>query len=153
MDIKTIIADLKMKEKTLAGETARLEDIVKNLRAQLSASETTLGQHKDDLAAIKMSIESLEMVGSGRIETPRSQEPVFVTAKEEQPHKPPVINTRRAKKIGKFNVKGEKIGEWASINKCAHDIGWTNTGVSKYIETVSPEKQIKLRGYYMKYVA
>lgn len=149
MDIKTIIVDLKMKEKALAGETARLEDVVKNLRAQLSASETTLGQHKDDLAAIKMSIESLEMVGSGRIEP----EPVFVATKEEKPHKPPVINTRRAKKIGKFNVKGEKIGEWASINKCAHDIGWTNTGVSKYIQTVSPEKQIKLRGYYMKYVA
>ncbi len=160
MDISGIIVDLKSKETILSGETKRLEAVVADLRERLTSSESVLAQNRDDLAAIRMSIESLEMVGGKREpeavrKAPAPAIPIVKTVMEKMPSapKPKPENTRRAKKVGKFNPKGEKLGEWGSINKCAKEIGWTNTGVSKFIQTVSPEKQIKLRGYYLKYIA
>ena len=155
MDISRIIVDLKSQETILSGETKRLEAAVADLRERLTTSESILAQNRDDLAAIRMSIESLEMVGGKREPAPAPAIPVIKTVMEKMPSvpKPKPENTRRAKKVGKFNPKGEKLGEWGSINKCAKEIGWTNTGVSKFIQTVSLEKQIKLRGYYLKYIA
>ena len=62
-------------------------------------------------------------------------------------------NSRKPRKIGKFDPNGKKIGEWASINKASKDFGWSNAAMTKYIASTSKEKQIQLRGYYLGYLA
>jgi uroporphyrinogen decarboxylase len=59
---------------------------------------------------------------------------------------------RKAKKVGKFDPMGVKIGEYSSVNQCAKDFGWNNGSMKKYIETNSKDKQIRLRGYYLEYL-
>ena len=158
MEIKTMIIDLKQKIKSVELETIRLETVAKNLRSQLEATEKVIRCNRDDLTAMRMSVESLEMVG--RKEEDRQSQPVrqdptpvlpasYETREKSRPA--PKVNPRKAKKVVQTGPSGKVITVYSSINQCAKALGWTNVGTRKYIESNSPEKQMKLKGFVLKF--
>lgn len=156
MEISAMIVELKNKIATTETEAARLEQVANELRTKLAAIEPTLKQHRDDLTAMRMSVESLELVGGHaekKVAPPIPQVAISVTATKEPPRPAPKENPRKAKKVAQIAPSGKEIRVFASVNQCASQLGWTYNGVKKYIETVSPEKQMRMKGFVLKYKA
>ena len=156
MEIRSMVLDLNTKAKRLEEDIGKLTQLAENLRTQLTATEETLRTQTDDLTGIRMAIESLEMVGHPRERPklnlePDHSTPVLATKEESKPK--PKENPRKAKKIVKLSPSGAELCVYSSINMCAKALGWTNTGTKKYIESNSPEKQLKMKGFVLKFTA
>lgn len=150
MEISAMIAQLK-DEAVSIGQTLRVKETEANtLRDRIHQLDAEIQSMTDRYDALRMAIDSLELV------TPQTGEThVAIPAPSAPTEKKAVARThsRLPKKIGKFNPKGQKIGEFASINKAAKEFGWTNASMAKYIEKTGKEKQIRLRGYYLEFIA
>lgn len=143
MEIAAMINELKLNAAQTEKEVSTLEILVTDLRDRLSAAENDLRKHQDDLTALRMAIESLEIVGAAR--TTPATPPAQKAAAAKFHH------SRAPKKIIKLNASGKEIGVFGSISKCATALGWSFPATKKYIEQTKPEKQIYLRGYILKY--
>lgn len=148
MEISVVIDEFKSEAKSLCEKICVYDKEKSKIRERLAQIESELQPMVDRYEALKMNIESLELLAS--MDTPsRSNEPVA----EKKPKVAKFHHSRMPKKIGKFDPRGKKIGEFPSINKAASAFGWSNTSMRKYIDTTSKEKQIRLRGFYLSFVA
>jgi hypothetical protein len=150
MDISLMVSQLKNEIAPLEKSIADKKQEIKTLRLRIGALEMEMQKETDTYEAMKMALDALEMIPGDRIQTEVKPEPVLVA---KPLHVEIYTNTRKAKKVGKFDPQGVKIGEYSSVNQCAKDFGWGNGSMKKYIETNSKDKQIRLRGYYLEYLA
>lgn len=160
MEINLMIIDLKRKVEATKLDTIRAEQVAVKLRDQLEATEAVIKENKDSMEAMKMAIDALELLSAPALrpsgepekdaepESKPVQEPKQAVAPEKSIH-----HSRKPKAIIKCNAKGERIGYYPSVNACAKALGWTSTGVSKLIQSVSVERQIKLKGFSLRYAA
>lgn len=160
MEISAMVTELKNKAVNLANILQTKETEANSLRDRLHAIEEEIKPLADEFDAVKMAIDALSLVPSASV-------PVFVAEKQMLEAKIDVPFeecknenvaarknwSRQCKKIGKYNPKGKKIGEFPSINNAAKMFGWSNIAMKKYVEGTTHEKQIKLRGYYLDYIS
>lgn len=145
MEISMMMAQLKSDAKSLSDEinkeleTKQLE--VNSLRLQLGALEQEIKQLTDYREALHMTADSLGLVSN--------EQP----APEQKPEPKNIHHSRKPKKIGKYDPNGKKICEYHSINDAAKSLGWGYAPLVKYIKKVSKDSQIKLRGFYLEYIA
>ena len=149
MDISLMISQLKNEISPLEKSIEDKKQEIKSLRLRIGALEMQMQKDTDAYEAMKMALDALEMITVDRMPQEVKPEPVLVA----KPLRVEVhTNIRKAKKVGKFDPHGVKIGEYSSVNQCAKDFGWNNGSMKKYIETNSKDKQIRLRGYYLEYL-
>ena len=150
MDINVILGEFKAEAKSLQEKLLAYEKEETKIRERLAVIQNERRPISDRYDALKMNIESLELLAS--LESPRP-EPVPTPATEEKPVAVKLGHSRMPKKIGKYDPKGKKLAEFPSINKAASAFGWSNSSMRKYIDCTSKEKQIRLRGFYLEFVA
>lgn len=143
MEIAAMINELKTAAAETEKETSALENLVVDLRTKLNAAEEELRAHTDSLAAMKMAIESLEIIGR-----PINAPSVPVVQQECAPKR---RHHTSPKEIVKLNASGKQICVYRSISQCAKALGWSFPGTKKYIENIHPEKQVRLKGFILKY--
>lgn len=143
MEIAAMISELKLNAAQTEKEIPPLEKLVADLSSQLRTAEATLRKHKDSLDALKLAIESLEIV------LPREDFSDTPPVKQNSAKKAKL--NRTPKQIVKLNASGKQIGSYRSISQCAKSLGWSFPGTKKYIENIHPEKQIRLKGFVLKY--
>ena len=143
MEIAAMISELKLNAAQTEKEIPPLEKLVADLSSQLRTAEATLRIHKDSLDALKLAIESLEVV--------LPQEDFSDTPPVKQNSAKKAKLNRTPKQIIKLNASGKQIGSYRSISQCAKALGWSFPGTKKYIENINPEKQIRLKGFVLKY--
>lgn len=154
MEISLMVAQLKSDAKSLSDTIAKeLEEKkveANTLRLQLGVVEEEIRKLSDYHEAVRMTSDSLALVGDDAVQKLPEKKDVPV-ARADDPHN--IHHSRKPKKIGKFDPKGVKIGEYPSINQAAKDLGWGHVSMAKYLATVDREKQIRLRGFYLEYIA
>ena len=152
MEISLMVSQLKSEEEEISKTLSDKTHAANSLRLQLGAIEMEIKKLKDRYDAIHMAVDSLELVND---DVPVKKEmKIAEQTKVFTPTKVSVnAHSRKAKRIGKFTPNGTQIGEYASINKAAKAFGWNNASMSKYIENTSKEKQIRIRGFYLKFLA
>ena len=143
MEISAMLAQFRSDANGLAGEVAKQLDEkqleAKRLRLQLGAIEEEIRKLTEYSGAIRKITESCGLLGDDAPETPVSKHPVG--------------HSRRPRRIGKYDPDGKKIGEYPSINQAAKALGWGHVAMAKYLNTVEKDKQIRLRGFYLEYIA
>lgn len=154
MEISLMVADLKTQIIAAARELKEKESLANSYREKIKKLEAEIDPLKDRFDAMKMAVESLELISPKATvqETIASPEPQYVVQLTAD-HPIVKSNNRKPMRIEKFDPKGKKISEYRSINELAKDMGWSNTSLKKYIESTSKEKQIRLRGYYLAFAA
>jgi len=145
MEITAIITDLNQKISDNSKNIPALEQKVAELRTALAKSEAELQKRTDELTAFRMALESLEMLGQPPVEIPKVQT-VMTPAPVQH-----VKLSRGPKRIVKISAVGKQIGEYRSINQCAKDLGWTAPGVRKFIENIGSDKQLRMKGFILRY--
>ena len=153
MEISFMVAQLKSDAKSLSDTIAKELEAKKieanTLRLQLGVVEEEIRKLSDYHEAIHMTSDSLALVGEDTVRNlPAKDVPV---ARNDDPHN--IHHSRKPKKIGKFDANGVKIGEYPSINQAAKALGWGHVSMAKYLNTVDKDKQIRLRGYYLEFIA
>lgn len=148
MDISLMVSQLKNEIAPLEKSIADKKQEIKTLRLRIGALEMEMQKETDTYDAMKMALDALELIPGNNVPEVKPEpvwqaKPLSVEVK---------TNIRKAKKVGKFDPTGVKIGEYSSVNQCAKDFGWNNGSMKKYIETNSKDKQIRLRGYYLEYL-
>ena len=158
MEISVMITELKNESVSIARTLRVRQDEANTLRDRLHTLDAEIQSMTDRYDALKMAIDSLELVHPvpafvAKTETP-DPAPATVTV--------PVVSEKKVGnghhsrvgiRIGKYDPKGKKIGEYCSINRAAKLYGWSNAAMKKYIKETTKEKQIKLRGYYLEFIA
>ena len=120
--------------------------MIANLKAEATSLDERIRALTDRKEAVKMAIESLELLQS-------TDDPIAVVEEEKATEKP-VRKTRnpgKPKRVVQKDEKGTVLREYRSVNQAAKSFGWTYAAMTKYLNTTSREKQIKLRGYYLAY--
>lgn len=156
MDISLMVSQLKNEIAPLEKSIADKKQEIKTLRLRIGALEMEMQKETDTYDAMKMALDALELIPGNHVPVIK-QDPVPEAKSEPVWQAKPLsvevkTNIRKAKKVGKFDPQGVKIGEYSSVNQCAKDFGWNNGSMKKYIETNSKDKQIRLRGYYLEYL-
>lgn len=142
MEITAIITELKQKISDHNVAIPALDAKIRELQKSLDAATAELRQRTDELTAFRMALESLEI-----LEQPPKEIPKIQTVMTPQ-H---VKLSRGPKRIVKISAVGKQIGEYRSISQCAKDLGWTNPGVRKFIENISSDKQLRMKGFILRY--
>lgn len=140
MEISTILNDLRRQMTDAENEVSAMTSLASDLRERLATVEAKIATGNDHLTALRMAVESLEM-----LERPR-QSPEPAPVKKIQPRGP-----KAAKQIVRLNPAGEEVGVYRSINQCAKALGWSAPGVRKFIEVISPEKQVRMKGFRLEF--
>ena len=163
MEISLMVSQLKAEENSVAKILKEKNEEANAIRFRLGVLDAEIRKLNDKHDAIKMAIESLELVkdDSNPVITEKPENrpvPEFIRLKQEAEKAKTEVKTgkshnRRPKRVGKYDPNGKKIGEWSSINMAAKDFGWCNGSMKKYIENTGKDKQIRLRGYYLEYIA
>lgn len=163
MELSLMVAQLKEEEASIAKTLKERNEEVNAVRFRLGVLEAEINKLNDKHAAIKMAVESLELVkdDSNPVITEEPAErpvPDFIRLKQEAEKAKDTVpaeksHSRKPRKIGKYAPNGKKIGEYPSITQAAKAFGWGNVPMAKYVENESKEKQIKLRGFYLKFIA
>ena len=163
MELSLMVAQLKAEESSIAKTLKERNEEANAVRFRLGVLEAEINKLNDKHAAIKMAVESLELVkdDSNPVITEEPAErpvPEFIRLKQEAEKAKDTVpaeksHSRKPRKIGKYDPNGKKIGEYPSITQAAKAFGWGNVPMAKYVENESKEKQIKLRGFYLKFIA
>lgn len=133
--------------------------MINELKAEQVSLEKMIRTLNDRHEAIKMSIESLELLASTRhvvvdivpgdiATTSVASAPcddVPVASREKRPGHP--------KRLVQKDPRGVVIREYRSVNAAAKAFGWTYNAMVKYLETTSKDRQIAIRGSYLTYAA
>ena len=146
MEISLMVSQLKAESDSILSVLNEKKERADTFRAQLEVLDLEIRGLQDRYDAVHMAYEALETVTDVPAE---KSAPVA----EPEPVPEPVKYSRRPKKIGQFDAKGKKIAEFVSINQAAKAFGWNNTSMSKYIQNVGKDKQIRLRGFYLEFIA
>lgn len=145
MEISLMVSQLRNEAKLIEDELAEKDRKLNALQLAAGALELEIRQAEKKRDAILEAMNRLKGV---------CPEPVPVGGVHAVCKKPsePKVHDTTPKKIGKFDAKGVKIGEFRSINQAAHTLGWTTTATKKYLASADREKQIRLRGYYLEFI-
>ena len=152
MELSVMVAQLKEESESITKVLTDKTRMANSLRKQLAQIETEIKSLTDRHDAIRMAVDSLELISDGKSGEKEAVVPEQTKVQINEPVKAR-MHSRKPKKIGKFTPNGTKIGEFSSINKAAKAFGWNNTSMSKYIENTSKEKQIRIRGFYLQFLA
>jgi hypothetical protein len=154
MEISAMINELKNESVSVVRSLRAKENEANAIRDRLHVLETEIQTMSDRYDALKMSVDSLELLQSTGTPRPVAETPAPVATpiplpviKEQKKTRGP----RAAKRVVKKDAKDKVIGEYSSINKAAKAFGWTHPSMQKYIECTSKEKQIRLRGFSLEY--
>lgn len=154
MEISLMVAQLKSDAKSLADTISKELEAKKieanTLRLQLGVIEEEIRKLSDYHEAVHMTHDSLALVGDDVAPRMPVKKDIPVS-RVDDPHN--IHHSRKAKKIGKFDPNGVKICEYPSINQAAKVLGWGRASTAKYLTTVDKDKQIRLRGFYLEYIA
>lgn len=159
MEISTMVSQLKTEEESISRTLETKNAEANALRFQLGILEAEIRKLKDRYDAMKNASEYLELVKDDGDPVVVDERPIPEFIKRRQMEDKPAVNvvakthSRKAKRIGKFDPNGKKIAEYSSINKAAKEFGWNNVAMSEYIKNTAKEKQIRLRGYYLEFLA
>lgn len=157
MEISTMMQDLKQQMEHLQSDTEMVEQLAAKYREQLESAEKFIKESREQISYMQMTIDSMSvlvnMVGNKSESKPEIHE--SKPESKEKPPKPKVrpVYSRKPKAILRLDAHGNQVGYYRSVNECAKVLGWTNTGVTKTIEHISPEQQIRLKGFVLKYSA
>lgn len=154
MEISVILAEFKAEANELYKKIRAYEEEEEKIRERIAFIKKECRPMSDRYDALKMNIESLELLAS--LDAPSVKKEDTPTPEPDSEEKQKVARvsfSRMPKKIGKYDPKGKKLGEFPSINKAASAFGWSNSSMRKYIDCTSKEKQIRLRGFYLEFVA
>lgn len=150
MEISSMVEEIKKELLTASRMLEHKKDDQAQIHKRLASLEKEILWLTDRVEGLKMAADALELVETSKEGDKQPEKPVAEAAR-------PVVHnihhSRLPKRIGKFDPKGKKIAEYASINKAAKEFGWNNASLAKYIENVSKDKQIRLRGYYLQFIA
>ena len=149
MAISSMITELRNESVSIANLLRPKQEEATKIRERLTVLDAEIHSLSDQFDAIRMAIDALELVCVNASREP-APEPV---AEPELPRTVDRHHSRVPKKIGKYDPKGRKIGEFPSVNQAAQQHGWSNHAMKKYIEETPRDKQIRIRGYYLDYVA
>lgn len=150
MEISVMVSTLKTEINSIEKELPEKKTEANALRLKLGAVESEIQKLTDKHEALRMALDALELVRDVPAQVP-SPAPTQVAVKKVEVKN--IHHSRKARKIGKFDPHGKKIGEFTSITKAAKEFGWNNTSMTKYIENTGKDKQIRLRGYYLQFIA
>ena len=149
MEISAMVTDLKNKGIAISRDLRVKEDEANKLRDRLKILDAEIQELADSFDAMKMAIDALELMRP-------SSPPAFMAENPDpEPPKKEIANihhSRKPRKIGKYDPKGKKIGEFASINKAARTFGWSTSSMTNYIENTPRDNQVKIRGYYLDFI-
>ena len=148
MGISMMVSQLKQEVAPIDQSLTDKKVELNRLKLTIGALEMEIKRLNDKSTALHMAIDALDLVSD---EPPAEKKVSTPPAEKSSTHH--TSYSRKPKRIGKFDPKGQKIGEYASLNQCASAFGWTNCSMKKYIENTGKEKQIRLRGYYLEYLA
>lgn len=157
MEISTMMQDLKQQMEHLQTDTEMVEQLAAKYREQLESAEKFIKESREQISYMQMTIDSMSvlvnMIGNKSESKPEIRE--SKPESKEKPPKPKVrpVYSRKPKAILRLDAHGNQVGYYRSVNECAKVLGWTNTGVTKTIEHISPEQQIRLKGFVLKYSA
>lgn len=152
MEISTMVMDLKRKIETVEKETKSLSELENTLRQRLATVEATIRSNTDDLEAMKMAMESLELIGGKKpvakekpavVSTPK---PAPAPAKQEH-----MAKSTAPKKVRKCDAMGNQLGIWVSINQCAREHKLSPQTIVNMIEKQPRAVLLASRGYYFTY--
>jgi len=154
MEISAMVNELKNELVSVTRDLKTKEETADKYRKLLAQVESEITPLRDQFDALKMALDALELVSPSAQSVRQGVADIVLDAVGcSKPEIRNIHHSRMPKKIGKFNPKGKKIGEYASINKCAKEFGWSNSSMAKYIESTGRDKQIRLRGYYLEFIA
>lgn len=151
MELSLMVTELKNQMISIASDLKFKEEAAEKHRKLLVQLESEIAPLRDKYDALKMAVDALGLVPD--TERPAVVEPCPVVPDPATKTISNLHHSRKPKRIGKFDPKGKKIGEYASITQAAKELGWNNTSMAKYVEGVSKDKQIRLRGYYLEFLA
>lgn len=145
MDISLMVAQMRTEAESMKKELEEKTNKEKSLQFQLCAIGTEIKALTEKYNAICAALGNLCKVC-------KEETPVGGVHAIKVPEKHKSHSTKR-RKIGKFDANGVKIGEYPSITQAAKAFGWGNVPMTKYVENESKEKQIRLRGFYLQFIA
>lgn len=145
MEISLMIANMKTEAESMKKELEEKERAEKSLQLQLGVLSTEIKDLTEKYEAVSKALKSLAVVY-------KESAPVggIHAIKPAQKRKGHSTSPRR---IGKFDPNGVKIGEYPSITQAAKAFGWNNIPMTKYISDTPKDKQIRLRGFYLEFIA
>ena len=157
MEISTMMQDLKQQMEHLQTDTEMVEQLAAKYREQLESAEKFIKESREQISYMQMTIDSMSVLVN-MIGNKSESKPEIRESKPESKKKPPKpkvrpVYSRKPKAILRLDAHGNQVGYYRSVNECAKVLGWTNTGVTKTIEHISPEQQIRLKGFVLKYSA
>ena len=153
MNVSSFISQIKPELDSIQKQIEANNTEMNRLRLSLGALEMETQRLTDTHDALRMALDALELVPADNSAATKPAPSTVFVEKPAANAESAKSHSRKPKKIGKYDPKGVKIGEYSSLNKCAKDFGWSNSSMSKYIENTGKDKQIRLRGYYLEFIA
>lgn len=145
MEISLMVAQLKTEAESIGSDLDAKKAREKALQLELGALDGEIKSLTEKYNAVLGAINQLKPVcpeeisvgGAHAIKVPEKRRGHSTTPR----------------KIGKFDANGNKIGEYPSVCQAAKAFGWGNAPMKKYILTESRERQIRIRGFYLEFIA
>jgi len=153
MNVKQMVTDMRNESAKIYRMMDYKKDQLSQLTIRLTGLQREVQELTDQYDGLKMAIDALELAYAEKSPAPADEPAPEPVAEAQTPPAEKRKFSRTPKKIGKFDPKGKKLGEYSSINQAAKAMGWTNNAVRKYIESTGKDKQIRLRGYYLEFLA
>ena len=145
MEISMMMAQMKTEAEAMKKELDEKTMRERSLRLQLGVISTEIKALTEKYNAVRDALARLGKVCED--ETPVGGAHAIKVEKKVKGH------STKPRRVGKFDPQGNKIGEFRSVLQVAKEFGWGNVPMTKYIENESREKQIKLRGFYLEFIA
>lgn len=154
MEISTMVIDLKKKIEAVEKETRSLTSLRDDLTKRLETLNRSIATNTDDLEAMKMALESLELVGCRKPDKP-AENPA-----DRVPNATPVAEKvvkvqrgggRKPKKVMKCDAMGNQVRLYWSISECAKDHNLGAQSIINMIEKGDRASMLANRGYYLVY--
>lgn len=145
MEISLMVAQMRTQAESIKKDLDEKTIKERSLQLQLGALGTEIKSLTEEYNAICAAIGNLSKVC--KEETPVGGVHAIKVEKKTIGH------STKPRPVGKFDPNGNKIGEFRSVSQAAKEFGWGNVPMTKYIENESKEKQIRLRGFYLEFIA
>lgn len=145
MEISMMMAQMKTEAEAMKKELDEKTARERSLQLQLGAISAEIKTLTEKYDAVRDALARLGKVCEDEI--PVGGAHAIKVEKKVKGH------STKPRRVGKFDPQGNKIGEFRSVLQAAKEFGWGNVPMTKYIENESREKQIKLRGFYLEFIA
>lgn len=145
MEISMMVAQMKTEAEAMKKELDEKTMRERSLQLQLGAISTEIRVLTEKYNAVRDALDRLGKVCVDDV--PVGGVHAIKIEKKVKGH------STKPRRVGKFDPQGNKIGEFRSVCQAAKEFGWGNMPMTKYIENESKEKQIRLRGFYLEFIA